>query len=145
VLTGDFVKKRGLQNLNPSRRMALNALQNTNLGNPKCLPTTEYKTKIIKNHQIRAVYKIDWKTIAPSKAWKCPKQGLWGMFRFVFCKESTLKYFGFGKAQLCFIDFISVFRRFYSSYYPLWWFWMDRVIQASTFLELGNPSFGESL
>ena len=68
MLTGDFVKKRDLQNTNPSRRVAPNALQNTNLGNPKWVPTTEYKIKIIKNHQIRAVYKIDWKTIAPSKA-----------------------------------------------------------------------------
>ena len=83
VLTGDFVEKRGLQNTNPSRRMAPNALQNTSLGNPKWLPTTKYKTKIIKNHQIRAVYKIDWKKVAPSKARKCPKQALWGMFRLV--------------------------------------------------------------
>ena len=35
--------------------------------------------------------------------------------------------------------------RFYVSDYPLLWFWMDRAIQASTFLELGNPSFGGSL
>ena len=93
VLTGYFVEKRGLQNTNPSRRMAPNALQNTSLGNPKWLPTTKYKTKIIKNHQIRAVYKIDWKKVAPSKARKCPKQALWGMSRLVFCRESTLKYF----------------------------------------------------
>ena len=65
VLTGDFVEKRGLQNTNPSRRMAPNALQNISLGKPKWLPTTKYKTKIIKNHQIRAVYKIDWKKSLP--------------------------------------------------------------------------------
>ena len=78
VLTGDFVEKRGLQNTNPSRRMAPNALQNTSLGNPKWLPTTKYKTKITKNHQIRAVYKIDWKKSCPFQGSKVPKTGFVG-------------------------------------------------------------------
>ena len=68
VLAGDFVEKRGLQNTNPSRRVPPNALQNASPWNPKWLPTTKYKTKIIKNHQIRAVYKIDCRK-------NCPIQG----------------------------------------------------------------------
>ena len=68
VLTGDFVEKRGLQNTNPSRRVPPNALQNASPWNPKWLPTTKYKTKIIKNHQVRAAYKIDSRK-------SCPIQG----------------------------------------------------------------------
>ena len=78
VLTGDFVEKRGLQNTNPSRRVAPNALQNTSLGNPKWLPTTKYKTKIMKNHQIRAVQKIDWEKSCPFQGLKVPKTGFVG-------------------------------------------------------------------
>jgi len=63
VLPGDFVEKRGLQNTSRSKREPPNTLQNGSLWNPKWLPTTEYKTKIIKNHQIRAVYKIDSKIL----------------------------------------------------------------------------------
>ena len=51
---------------------------------------------------------------------------------------------GFHPAQELHGD-ISASLRFYVSDYPLLWFWMDRAIQASTFLELGNPSFGGSL
>jgi hypothetical protein len=65
VLRGNFVEKRGLQNTNLSRRMTPNTLQNTSLRNPKWLPTTKYKTKIIKNHRKRTVYKIDWKKNCP--------------------------------------------------------------------------------
>ena len=71
VLTGDFVEKRGLQNTSPSKRVPPNALQNASLWNPKWLPTTKYKTKIIKNHQIKRTWK-DWCQEAvyrPAAAW----------------------------------------------------------------------------
>ena len=88
LLPGDFIEKKGLQNTSPSMREPPNALQNGSLWNPKWLPTTKYKTKISTNHQIRAVYKIYSKKVAPSRRRKCPKQTVWDMLNPAFCRET---------------------------------------------------------
>ena len=73
VGAGDFVEKSGLQNTIPSKRVSPNAPENGSLWNPKWLPTTQYKTRIIKNYQIRVFYKIDLKKNALPRCRKCPK------------------------------------------------------------------------
>ena len=69
-------------------------------GPPKC--TTKWKsleptqngcplqkTKIIKNHQIRAVYTINFqKKLPDSRCRKCPREALWDILNPVFCRET---------------------------------------------------------
>jgi hypothetical protein len=84
---GDFVEKSGLQNTIPSKRVSPNAPDNGSLWNPKWLPTTQYKTRIIKNYQIRDFFLQNRsKKNAPPRPGVVivQKQALWDMFNPVF-------------------------------------------------------------
>ena len=58
-----FCREKGSTEYKSIQERAPKHTTKWSLWNPKWLPTTKYKTKIITNHQVRAVYKIDSKIL----------------------------------------------------------------------------------